>query len=137
MRRIPCNINKTRDSSVPTNRRNLRMTNIDMYKIYYIYIATNQRNTVIYTGVTSNLERRIQEHKLKMIKGFTKKYNVDKLVYYEIFDNPVKAIAREKEIKGWTRIKKEILIEKINSKYKDLVNEHGILLPDLSVEESG
>jgi putative endonuclease len=108
-----------------------------MYKIYYIYIATNQRNTVIYTGVTSNLERRIQEHKLKIIKGFTKKYNIDKLIYYEIFENPLKAIAREKEIKGWTRIKKEILIEKINPKYKDLVNEHGILLPDLSVEESG
>jgi len=72
-----------------------------------------------------------------MIKGFTSKYNVDKLIYYEIFDNPVKAIAREKEIKGWTRIKKEILIEKRNPEYKDLVNEHGILLPDLTVGESG
>jgi len=105
---------------------------MDMYKIYYIYIAVNQRNTVIYTGVTSNLERRMQEHKLKMIKGFTKKYNVDKLVYYETFDNPVKAIAREKEIKRWTRIKKEILIEKINPKYQELINERGIFRIGLS-----
>lgn len=72
-----------------------------------------------------------------MIKGFTKKYNVDKLVYYETFDNPVRAIAREKEIKGWTRIKKEVIIERINPGYKDLVNEHGILLSDLPVGESG
>ncbi|MFA6285334.1 MAG: GIY-YIG nuclease family protein [Parcubacteria group bacterium] len=108
-----------------------------MYKTYYIYIATNQRNTVLYAGVTSNLERRIQEHKLKMIKGFTSKHNIDKLIYYETFKNPVKAIAREKEIKGWTRIKKEVLIEKINPEYRDLVNEHGILLSDLSVGESG
>ena len=108
-----------------------------MYKIYYIYIATNQRNTVLYTGVTSNLERRIQEHRLKMIKGFTSKYNIDKLIYYETFENPVKAIAREKEIKGWTRIKKEVIIERINPEYKNLVNEHGILLSDLSFGESG
>jgi len=108
-----------------------------MYKTYHIYIATNQRNTVLYTGVMSSLERRIQEHKLKMIKGFTSKYNIDKLVYYETFENSVKAIAREKEIKGWTRIKKEILIEKINPEYRDLVNEYGILLPNLSVGESG
>jgi putative endonuclease len=103
-----------------------------MYKIYYIYIATNQRDTVLYTGITSNLERRMQEHKLKMIKGFTKKYNVDKLVYYETFDSPFKAIAREKEIKGWTRIKKEMLIEKMNPKYQELINEHGILRIGLS-----
>ncbi|NCF75164.1 MAG: GIY-YIG nuclease family protein, partial [Xanthomonadaceae bacterium] len=55
-----------------------------MQKQYYIYIITNQRNTVFYTGVTSNLERRIEDHKNKVVKGFTKKYNIDKLVYYEI-----------------------------------------------------
>jgi len=108
-----------------------------MSKIYYVYIATNQRNTILYTGVMSNLERRMQEHKNKMIKGFTSKYNVDKLVYYQTFDNPVEAIAREKEIKGWTRIKKVVLIEKRNPEYEDLVNEHGILLPDYAIGESG
>ena len=75
---------------------------------------------MIYTGVTNNLERRVKEHQNKIIGGFTKKYNLHKLVYYEEFQSPKRAIAREKEIKGWRREKKVQLIEKYNSGWKDL-----------------
>ncbi len=88
--------------------------------MYYVYILTNQYNTVLYTGVTNNLERRLYEHKNKLINGFTKKYNVDKLVYFEQTDNINSAIAREKQIKGWIRKKKDELIASINAEWKDL-----------------
>jgi putative endonuclease len=87
---------------------------------YYVYILTNSRNTVLYIGVTNDLARRISEHKLKLIKGFTSKYNVDKLVYYETFSDPNQAIHREKELKGWLRSKKISLINSINLGFKDL-----------------
>lgn len=74
-----------------------------MNKQYYIYIMTNKNNTVIYTGVTNNLKRRVYEHKEKLASGFTEKYNINKLVYYEIFNNVNNAIAREKQIKGGSR----------------------------------
>jgi putative endonuclease len=67
-----------------------------MSKQYYIYIMTNKLNSVLYTGVTSDLEKRVYEHKSKLIEGFTKKYNVDKLVYYEVYDDINDAITREK-----------------------------------------
>lgn len=89
----------------------------------FIYLLTNKSNTVIYTGVTSNLKRRIYEHKEKLIKGFSKKYNVDKLVYYETFDDIKNAIAREKQIKGGSRKKKIDLIKTINLNFKDLYYE--------------
>jgi len=92
-----------------------------MRKEYHIYIATNQRNTVLYTGITDNLERRMSEHKSKLIKGFTSKYNIDKLVYYENFKTPTEAITAEKKIKGWLRNKKINLIKSINPKFKDLI----------------
>lgn len=91
-----------------------------MEKQYYVYIMTNQRNTVLYTGVTNNLARRVFEHRQKLIDGFTKRYNVDKLAYYEIFDDVNYAIAREKQIKGGSRQKKIDLIEKVNPEWKDL-----------------
>jgi putative endonuclease len=69
---------------------------------YYVYILTNKHHSVFYTGVTNNLGRRCNEHKKKLIKGFTAKYNIEKLVYYEIFDMIIDAIAREKQIKGYT-----------------------------------
>lgn len=69
-------------------------------KQYFVYIATNKLNTVLYTGVTNNLMRRMFEHKNKFIPGFTLKYNINKLVFYEIFNNPADAIAAEKKIKG-------------------------------------
>lgn len=91
-----------------------------MSKQYYVYIATNKRNTVLYTGVTSNLEKRMYEHKNKLINGFTKKYNVNKLVYFEVFSTPEEAIGAEKKIKGWVRKKKIELIKSKNSEFRNL-----------------
>ncbi len=91
-----------------------------MHKQYYIYIMTNKRNTVLYTGITSDLKKRIYEHKEKLLSGFTKKYNVTKLVYYEIFNDSYNAIKREKQIKAGSRQKKINLIDTINPKWADL-----------------
>ena len=87
---------------------------------YFVYIATNQRNTVLYTGVTNDLTRRVFEHKNKLIDGFTKKYNINKLVYFESFSNINDAIAAEKKIKGWLRLKKIQLIESLNPGWVEL-----------------
>ena len=84
---------------------------------------TNKRNTVLYTGVTSDLKKRIWEHKEKIIKGFTKRYNIDKLVYFEIFNDPENAILREKQIKAGSRNKKIGLIKEINPEWKDLYDK--------------
>jgi putative endonuclease len=91
-------------------------------KNYCVYILTNKNNTVLYVGVTNNLTRRIWEHKSKLIEGFTKKYNVDKLVYFESFDNPDDAIKREKQLKAGSRKKKVELISKLNPEWKELYN---------------
>lgn len=88
--------------------------------MYYVYMMTNWNNKVLYTGVTSNLERRIYEHKNKLVKGFTAKYNVHKLVYFEYTADITSAISREKQIKGWTRQKKNELVESLNPKWQDL-----------------
>jgi putative endonuclease len=90
------------------------------YKQYYVYIVTNQHNTVLYTGVTNDLKRRIIEHKEKIIDGFTKKYNIDKLVYFEVHDDPYNAILREKKIKGGSRQRKLELINGMNAELRDL-----------------
>jgi len=90
-----------------------------MSKQYFVYIMTNKNNNVLYTGVTSNLIKRVYEHKEKIIGGFTKRYNVNKLVYYEVFEDIYCAITREKQIKGGSRKKKIELIEGINDKWKD------------------
>ena len=87
---------------------------------YYIYILSNQNNTVLYIGVTNNLERRIFEHKNELIEGFSKKYQTHKLVYYELTSNINEAIEREKQLKGWARKKKEKLINSINPSWQDL-----------------
>jgi putative endonuclease len=94
-----------------------------MDKQYYVYIMTNKRNTVLYTGVTNNLKRRIYEHKEKLVSGFTMKYNVTKLIYYEILGDPENAILREKQIKAGSRQKKIDLINSINRKWIDLYEE--------------
>jgi len=91
--------------------------------LFYVYLLTNANHTVLYTGVTNDLERRCYEHKQKKIKGFTQKYNVYKLVYYEKFDFIDLAIAREKQIKGYSRIKKNALIGKFNKEWKELYND--------------
>jgi len=92
-------------------------------KQYYVYIVTNKTNRVLYTGVTNDLKRRVYEHKAKLVEGFTKKYNVDKLIYYEASMEVESAILREKQIKGGSRGKKIRLVETINPKWKDLYDE--------------
>ena len=87
---------------------------------YYVYIITNKRNRVLYTGVTNDLGKRVYEHKAKLIDGFTKKYNVSKLVYYEVFSDIYNAITREKQIKGGSRKRKIDLIDSVNSNWRDL-----------------
>ncbi len=87
---------------------------------YYVYIITNKRNTVLYTGVTNDLKKRVHQHKTKLIDGFTKKYNISKLVYYEVFSDIYNAITREKQIKGGSRKRKIDLINSINSNWSDL-----------------
>jgi putative endonuclease len=81
---------------------------------------TNKRNTVLYTGVTNDLKKRVYEHKEKLVGGFTKKYNINKLVYYEIFDSSYSAITREKQIKSRSRQKKVNLIGSLNPEWDDL-----------------
>jgi len=92
-------------------------------KLYCVYIASNQRNTVLYTGMTSALPERMTQHKQKVVPGFTKKYNIDKLVYFEVFETAYDAIAREKKIKGWTRKKKDALIDSNNPTRRDLSDD--------------
>ena len=89
----------------------------------YVYIMTNKHNTVLYTGVTNNLERRVREHRSGDGSVFTKKYNCNKLVYFEVLHSALDAIAREKQIKGGSRRKKEALINKQNRDWKDLAKD--------------
>jgi putative endonuclease len=91
-------------------------------KQYYVYILTSKTGT-LYTGITNDLQRRVYQHKHKLIEGFTSKYNVTRLVYYEVFGDVRDAIAREKQIKGWRRSKKLALIEEMNPKWQDLSEE--------------
>ncbi len=86
----------------------------------FVYLLTNPHNTVLYTGVTSNLHRRIYEHRSKLIPGFTKKYNCIKLVYYEVHEDIESAIAREKQIKAGSREKILTLIKAMNPSWQDL-----------------
>ncbi|MBU1130776.1 GIY-YIG nuclease family protein [Patescibacteria group bacterium] len=95
-----------------------------MSQEYFVYIITNPNNTVLYTGITNDLASRVDQHKNKdNPKSFTAKYNVNKLVYYEVFENVYEAINREKQIKAGSRKKKITLIESINPDYKDLSGE--------------
>ena len=86
---------------------------------YYVYIMTNKSGT-LYVGMTNDIKKRIYEHKNKLIAGFTKKYNINRLIYFEVFGDAYSAIAREKTIKGWLRKKKIDLINKANPDWKDL-----------------
>ena len=89
-------------------------------KLFFVYVLTNASRTSLYTGITSTLSDLIYEHKTKAYSGFTSKYNVNRLVYYERFSRVDEAIAREKQIKGWRRAKKVALIESMNPKWDDL-----------------
>jgi putative endonuclease len=93
-----------------------------MEKQYYVYILTNKSHSVLYTGVTSDLKKRVYQHKEKLADGFTKKYNVSKLVYYQIAQNAFAAISREKQIKGGSRANKIELINSMNPEWDDLSN---------------
>lgn len=88
---------------------------------YFVYILTTKFNKLLYVGITNNLARRLYEHKNKIIDGYTKKYNVNKLVYFEEFSQVNDAIAAEKKIKGWTRIKKDQLINSKNPTWEEIV----------------
>ena len=90
-------------------------------KDYYVYILTNQRHTVLYVGVTNDLVRRVYEHKNKLVDGFTKKYNVDKLIYFETTTDINSAIAREKQLKKWGHQKKAHLINMQNPKWQEII----------------
>ena len=90
---------------------------------YYVYILTNWNNKVMYIGVTNDLSRRIYEHRNKLVKSFTSRYNVDKLVYYEYTSDVKAAIEREKQLKGWVRKRKNALVEQMNPKWNDLSGE--------------
>jgi putative endonuclease len=94
-----------------------------MDKQYFIYIMINKNHSVLYTGVTNDLKRRGYEHKNKLAEGFTKKYNVNKLVFYEIYNDINEAITREKQIKGYSRARKIKLIEEMNNQWNDLYDQ--------------
>ncbi len=93
-----------------------------MRDAYYVYMVTNKDNHVLYIGVTGNLEGRIYDHRERLIEGFTKQYQVTKLIYLEDYPDPVSAIAREKQLKGWRRSKKIALIETVNPRWHDLLD---------------
>jgi len=87
---------------------------------YYVYIIASRRDGAIYIGVTNNLVRRAYEHRIKAVPGFTSKYNITQLVWFEVYDDPVSAITREKELKKWKRTWKIQLIQAENPEWKDL-----------------
>ncbi len=91
-------------------------------RTYYVYLLASKSRR-LYIGVTNNLERRLYEHKSKLVEGFTKRYNIDRLVYFEQTVDVLSAIAREKQIKGWSRDKKVTLIGSVNSTWEDLSSE--------------
>ena len=92
-----------------------------MFKRYYTYILTNKYNEVLYIGVTNDLARRVAEHRSGMIPGFTQKYNCHKLVYFEEYSEVEMAIAREKQLKKWSRPKKDTLIATMNKEWEELM----------------
>jgi len=118
--KIATRASPTIHGAILTKQSVFKKDEIVVFKTFAVYILANKNNTVLYTGVTNDLLRRISEHKSKVFPGFSKRYNVDKLVYYEFFENPELAIAREKQIKGGSRKKKEDLINIQNPEWLDL-----------------
>ena len=94
-----------------------------MDRLYYVYIMANERHTVLYVGVTNDLEKRAYEHRNRLVPGFTKRYNVDVLVYYEVCDDVTGAIGREKQLKGGSRAAKIAAIESTNASWRDPFDE--------------
>lgn len=110
---------ENRTAVISTAGRNL----VSIEKRYYVYLLTNWNHRVMYVGVTNDLRRRLYEHQDKLVKGFTEKYNVNKLVYYEETNDVTAAIAREKEIKKWRREKKNKLVFGVNPEWNDLSDQ--------------
>ena len=106
-----------------TNGGSREGQNMPYEKYYYVYILSNKANTVVYIGVTSDLMRRLWEHRNDVVEGFTKRYHVHKLVYYESTTDVQAAIEREKQLKKWRRTKKNELIESVNPTWQDLAAE--------------
>ena len=94
-----------------------------MDRTFFVYIVTNKRNTVLYTGVTNDLVRRVHEHRTKAVPGFSVRYNLDKLVFFEMAATVENAIAREKQIKAGSRARKVALVEAMNPAWRDLFEE--------------
>jgi putative endonuclease len=94
-----------------------------MRRQFYVYIMTNDRHTVLYTGISGDLKVRVYQHKEKWVQGFTKRYNIHKLVYYEVFEDSYNAIVREKQVKSGSRKKKMELINKLNKNWDDLYDK--------------
>ena len=107
------------------------------FHVYYVYILTNAHHTVLYTGVTNNIELRGLQHKDKVNKGFTSKYNVNKLIYYEVFQFIDMAIQREKQIKGYSRQKKLDLIRKFNPEMFELIMDGRVVRPSDLKKQDG
>jgi putative endonuclease len=105
-----------------------------MPRTFFVYIMTNRSGT-LYVGVTNDLERRVYEHKQKIFPGFTSKYRIDKLLFFEATPNVLAAIEREKQIKSWRRSKKVALIERENPEWKDLSSDWGAEIPRPSASE--
>ena len=95
----------------------------NMFKQYFVYILTNKKNGTFYIGITNNLLRRVYEHKAGIIEGFSTKYHLNKLVYFEVYEDVKNAILREKKLKRWHRMWKIELIEKINPEWEDLYKQ--------------
>ncbi len=93
------------------------------YKQYWVYMLSNRWKNVLYIGFTNSLEVRVWQHKNKAVPGFTKQYNCDRLVYFEQYDEVTQAIAREKQLKRWSRAKKDFLIAKMNPEWRDLADD--------------
>ncbi|MDP6127002.1 MAG: GIY-YIG nuclease family protein [Dehalococcoidales bacterium] len=93
------------------------------HRQYFVYILANKTNVALYIGVTNNLRRRVYEHNQEVAKGFTAKYGIDKLVYYEVLNDPENAIIREKRLKGGSRARKNRLVESLNPEWRDLYDE--------------
>jgi putative endonuclease len=94
---------------------------VGLFLMNYVYILSNKNKSVLYTGVTNNLERRLYEHRNEISNGFSNRYHLNELIYYEAFDHIRDAIQREKELKGWSRKKKVALIESMNPHWDDLI----------------
>jgi len=93
------------------------------HPVYYVYILTNKNNAVLYIGITGFLEGRMHSHRERLTEGFTKRYQVTKLIYYEDYPDPTSAIQREKQLKGWRRSKKVSLINRMNPRWIDLFEQ--------------